>query len=161
MKLNKTYDLACTAETFWDLYWSDAIRDHLATLGGTETCMSDATEGDVRTVVTRVASSVPLPKAVVRVTGTNELRYERTLRYHEGRKHLTWHVRSAVVPDKVKAEGEMSVSTRGKDCTLAIHGVIEVNIPFIGRGIEKAVVQEIVAGYDDLVKVMGQRLRET
>jgi len=161
MKLHKTYDLPCGPESFWTLYWSDAIREHLASLGGTETCMSDETQDGVRVTVTRVTSTVPLPKAVVRVTGTSDLRYERTLRYDEARQHLTWHVRSAVVPDKVKAEGEMSVETRGSGCRLTIEGVIAVNIPFIGRGIEKAVVQEIVAGYDNLVEIMGQQLGQT
>ena len=161
MKLQTSYELPCSPDAFWSLYWSDAIRQHLATLGGTERCMSDETHDDVRVVVTRVTSTVALPKAVVRVTGTSDLRYERTLRYDASRKHLTWHVRSAVVPDKVKAEGEMSVAPRDNGCRLSIDGVIVVNIPLIGRGIEKAVVQEIVAGYDNLVSVMGERLAQT
>ena len=161
MKLHETYDLACTPERFWTLYWSDAIREHLAALGGREQTMSDATEAGVRVVVTRVTSTVPLPRAVVRVTGTNELRYERTLNYDEAKRHLTWSVRSAVVPDKVKAEGEMAVEARGEGCRLRIQGVIAVHIPLIGRGIEKAVVQEIVTGYDGLVKVMTKALGQT
>lgn len=151
----------CDTETYWTLFWDpryDAILQSKAAYE--REIFDDRTEGSVRTWRARVTPDRELPGMVKKLLGTDKLIYEQHNRLDMAQGVLEWRVVPAVMGDKIDCKGVIRLTPEGSGrCRRVVDGQIEVKVFGVGGRIEKAIVDNVMASYNNAAEAVHEYLK--
>ena len=161
MKIDIRHNLPCTPERFWQMYWSDTF-DAMISEGASfdSTLVDERTEDGILIRTMRFEPHRELPRPVAAVVGSPKLVYEQANHYDASASTIAFKLSPAFMPDKLSSSGVLSIQPSQSGCVMTVTGHVTVRVAFIGRSVEKVVVQEVVSSYDRMVTGARQWLDE-
>jgi hypothetical protein len=114
----------------------------------TMTLLSDETVDGVRRQRVRVVPRKDLPALVQKAVGAPRFSYVQETEERVGEPTLRWKVLPEVLADKIRCAGTLRLVDVAGGCERVVEGSVEVRVSLVGGTIEKAVIEELRAGYD-------------
>lgn len=141
MKLYVENHLPIDAASAWDVFESDEYKQRLREQTKIQQeVLETREEGGVEIRRIRTEPDQELPGMVASAIGTKKLSYVQTNRFDKAAGRMEWHVDLDGIGERVKVHGVTTCVPDGDGCKRIIDGEISVNVPLVGRQIEKQVV---------------------
>jgi hypothetical protein len=110
----------------------------------------------------RIDSGRKLPPAAARVVGADHVHYIETSVYRKGGDSLCWEISPSVMSDKIKSSGMVSFVEIGeKTVRRVIKGELTVRVFGVGRIVEKAIIERLGRGFDQIAALTQKYIDET
>jgi Protein of unknown function (DUF2505) len=105
--------------------------------------------GDVETITMRMVPQAQVPKVVNKLLGGKEFETRDTFVRHHDTMSLEWsNTNNLSSSDRTSSKGRMQLTNVGKNKSKRIiEGDIQVNIPLIGKQVEKFVIGQLTERY--------------
>jgi hypothetical protein len=158
-ELKHTFD--CDAETLWSITEDPDFEQRLGGASATahETIEISVTDSE-RYARKRVTVQRELPAAMQKVIGGQNISYDQeTWRALPGNK-LRWSISPNVLRGRFLGEGTTRVRDSGGRCERIISGELTVNIPIVGKKMEKRLVEDVSASYERAAGIVREMLAE-
>jgi len=161
VKLYVENHLPIDVDGAWDVFDSDEYRERLRERSKVQQeVLETRTEGDVQIRRVRTEPDTELPAMVASAIGTKKLSYVQTNRFDRSAGRVEWSVELDGIGDRVKVRGVTTCVPDGDGCKRVIDGDISVNVPLIGRQIEKQVVATLERSMQQANDVALAMIRE-
>ena len=161
MKLYSQADFPHPTAEVWSVFGSPAFVERLREVTQiTQTVVDRREEGDVVIERVRNVSAKDLPGMVAKALGSRTLTYDQENRLDAKAHKVEWKVHLPVMSDKIDIRGVTTNVATATGCVRTVDGVCNVNIPFVGGRIEKAIVAEFTKSYARAADLARQLLRE-
>jgi len=143
VKLYVESHLPVEPDAAWDVFESDEYKRRLREQTNIQQeVLETRTEGDVEVRRVRTEPDQELPSMVASAIGTKKLSYTQENRFDRAAGRMQWTVELDGIGDRVEVRGVTTCVPDGAGCKRVIDGEINVNVPLVGRQIEKRVVAE-------------------
>jgi hypothetical protein len=95
-----------------------------------------------------VKKSASIPSPLKKFLTDGSLSWQETSRFIPDEHCIYWHITPTSNLIKFHGDGVFRLSKKNKGCSRVIEGSITVDIPLVGKMIEKIIVQELVKQYE-------------
>lgn len=144
MKLYVESTLPVGVDAAWDVYESDEYKRRLREQTNIQQeVLETRTEGPIEVRRIRTEPDQELPSMVASAIGTKKLSYTQENRFDKASGRMEWTVHLDGIGDRVQVSGVTTCVPDGSGCKRVVDGEITVNVPLVGRQIEKKVVAEL------------------
>jgi len=157
--VSQTFD--CDAPLLWVVLRDPAFQRALSEAAQVdqEVLADDPVPGG-RKLRIRVTARTPLPAVAVKALGTERLIWVQENCTQVVSFSMTWSITPNVIPDRIRAEGTMQVTQDSPGrCTRVVRGVVEVNIPVVGKRIERQILADLEKSYERAYKLIVDWLK--
>ena len=149
MRLYVESQLPTDVDGAWDVYESAEYKRRLREQTRIQQeVLETLTEGEVEVRRIRTEPDRELPAMVAKALGTKRLSYVQTSRLDRAAGRVEWTVDLDGIGDRVRVSGTTTCVPAEGGCKRVIDGEISVDVPLIGRQIER----QVVAAFEDSMR---------
>ncbi len=161
MRFELKHTFTCDAATLWSITEDPEFERRLGELSqSTREIIELRDEAGERYALKRITLQRELPGAMKKVIGGEQITYDQeTWRPTDGNK-LRWKISPKVLAGRFVGEGTTRVREVGEKCERIISGDLQVNVPIVGRKMEKRLVADVSASYERAAGLLQQMLAE-
>ncbi|MFT6398844.1 MAG: hypothetical protein ACJAYU_003606 [Bradymonadia bacterium] len=161
MRFELKHTFKCDAATLWAITEDPEFERRLGELSqSTREIIESREEGGERYALKRITLQRELPGPMKRVIGGEQITYDQeTWRPVDGNK-LRWKISPKVLAGRFVGEGSTRVREIGGQCERIIAGNLQVNVPLVGKKMEKRLVEDVSASYERAAGLLQQMLTE-
>lgn len=164
MKFKIENEFPTKAEALWDYTLSDDYIENIRRVMKLKVyeMVDSKRTGDVETITMRMVPQAQLPKVVQKLLGNKEFETRDTFVMHHDTMSIEWsNSNNLSVSDRTNSSGKTQMTNVGKNKSKRIiEGTIEVNIPLIGKQVEKFVVDQLKERYKVQAEYLTSWARE-
>lgn len=161
MRFSMTHRFDCTPEQLWDIFESRRFDERLEEVSGVRREVLEEREEDgVIHKKLRCISLKELPGMMKKALGTEHLEFEQTNRLDRSQNILEWDVVTPFLTDRVDAGGTTRVKADGKGCARTIDGEISIQLPLVGKKMEKKLADNLRESYEKAAEIAREMLAE-
>jgi hypothetical protein len=161
MRFELRHAFSCDPDTLWALLEEADFDARLSAATGAErVVVSRTTSGGEEHVVRRISMKRDLPAAMKKVVGSEKITYDQLTWRREGSESLRWEIRPMVLADRFQGRGTTVVRATPGGCERVIAGDLTIRVPLLGGAMEKKLVDDVSASYEQAARIAAQMLRE-
>ncbi|MDB4968637.1 MAG: hypothetical protein JWN44_4326 [Myxococcales bacterium] len=150
------HEFETDTQRFWRIFLDNEFQNEMyrgAGMKRSEVRREDC--GDRTVIVGLCVAERQLPAIVGSLLGGKQLGYTETLTFHKDRAELEQQIEMAVLPDRIRFTGKLTVEKLADDHVRRSYaGAINVNIGLIGKKIEQSTVKEMKRTHDHAAELM-------
>ncbi|MED5374762.1 MAG: DUF2505 family protein [Myxococcota bacterium] len=150
MKLHVRHTFPSTVERLWELVLDDAYQDEVDRRANIsrELLEERRTRNELIRKV-RFTAQRKLPAAIARAVDSDRFSYVQEQRWKLDEHRMVWSVVPDVMADRIRSKGDFRLTQLGPDqVERLVTGEVKATLPLIGERVAKAIVGDIVSGYE-------------
>lgn len=159
MRFRLAHRFDCTPTELWSITDDEAFEQRLGKASDSkrEKVEDDVTDG-VRVVRRRITLQRELPGPMRRVVGSNSISYDQITRRAEGANTLEWEIEPMVLQGRFVGRGTTRVVETATGCERIIEGELTIKVPIVGAKMEKRLVDDVSASYEQAAGIIREML---
>jgi hypothetical protein len=126
----------------------EAHRRSNAAMTGADRVRKSIEERDGKTHQSFRVAGTSIPAAARKVLSADALEWIEESVWDPAAHRFTWRILPNVMKEKISAHGELFYEEVGGQTRRVVTGEIEIKIPIVGRTVEKVIVDQLKANYD-------------
>lgn len=161
MKFELRHTFACDAALLWALIDDPEFDRRLAaaTQAKRET-VERRNEGKLVYVRRRITAKRTLPAPMAKLVGSDEIGWDQESWHEPGAERMRWKITPRVLQDRMTGEGQTLVRAVAGGCERAISGELIVRVPILGGQMEKKLVEDVSASYEQAARILRELIAE-
>lgn len=161
MRFELRHRFSCDPETLWALIEEPEFDSRLAQAStSTREVVERRQQGDELFVKRRITARRTLPLPMQKVIGGEHLGWDQETRRKVGGEVLRWKIIPMVIRDRFTGEGTTIVRAVPGGCERVIAGDLTIKVPLLGAQMEKKLVEDVSASYEQAARIATQMLAE-
>lgn len=162
MDIKVMHTFECSGPALWVALRDPAFQEALAEAAEIDReVLEDLPIPGGRQQRIRVTARKTLPPVAAKAVGTERLSWVQVTRSRDAALRLDWAITPNVIPDRIRAEGLVRITELdGGRCQRLVSGVVEVNVPVVGRRIERQIQADLERSYERAYELLDRWIRE-